>query len=85
MFDVISAEESVFYKPTSQAYEAVLDAMSVGAADVLFVAGSAGDIEGATNAGMKVVWHNRVRLDGEGDAVPLKEARTLDYALLGFL
>lgn len=86
MFDaVISSEESGFYKPATQAYQAVLDATGVEARDVLFVAGSAGDVEGATNAGMRVVWHNRVGLDKKGEAVPLKEARTLDETLRGFL
>ncbi|MBE3046269.1 HAD-IA family hydrolase [Candidatus Bathyarchaeota archaeon] len=86
MFDaVISAEESGFYKPAPQAYHAVLDAMGVEAGDVLFVAGSAGDVEGATDVGMKVVWHNRVGLSKKGYAVPLREARTLGETLVGFV
>jgi 2-haloacid dehalogenase len=59
--------------------------MGVQAQDVLFVAGSAGDVEGATNAGMKVVWHNKARLPRKGKSVPLREATSLDNALLGFL
>ncbi|KEF61359.1 haloacid dehalogenase, type II [Exophiala aquamarina CBS 119918] len=82
---VVTAEESGFYKPVEQAYQAVLVAMGLDACDVLFVAGSAGDVEGATNAGMKVVWHNRVGLPKKGDAVPLVEATTLDDALRDFL
>ncbi|KAH7128905.1 HAD-like domain-containing protein [Dactylonectria macrodidyma] len=86
IFDtVVTAEESGFYKPVGKAYEAVLIAMGVEAQDVLFVAGSAGDVEGATKAGMKVVWHNRVGLAKKGDAVPLREARTLNDALRDFL
>ncbi|UNI24302.1 hypothetical protein JDV02_010058 [Purpureocillium takamizusanense] len=86
MFEaVVTAEEAGFYKPAEQAYRAVLDAMGVDARDVLFVAGSAGDVEGATNAGMKVVWHNRVGLGKKGGAVPLKEAGTLDDTLRDFL
>ena len=86
MFDaVISAEEIGFYKPAPKAYHAVLDAMGVEAGDVLFVAGSAGDVEGATDVGMRVVWHNRVGLSKKGDAVPLREARTLGEALVGFV
>ncbi|KAH7114004.1 putative 2-deoxyglucose-6-phosphate phosphatase [Dactylonectria estremocensis] len=86
VFDtVITAEESGFYKPVRKAYEAVLIAMGVEAQDVLFVAGSAGDVEGATEAGMRVVWHNRVGLAKKGDAVPLREARTLNDALREFL
>lgn len=82
---VVTAEESGFYKPVKQAYQAVLTAMGLDASDVLFVAGSAGDVEGAANAGMKVVWHNKVGLAKKGDAVPLREARTLDDALRDFL
>ncbi|KAJ5261103.1 hypothetical protein N7478_011698 [Penicillium angulare] len=72
---VVTAGESGFYKPAREAYQAILTAMDVEAEDVLFVAGSAGDVEGATNVGMKVVWHNRVGLAKKGDAVPLKEGR----------
>jgi FMN phosphatase YigB (HAD superfamily) len=59
--------------------------LGVEAKDVLFVAGSAGDVEGATNAGMKVVWHNKIGLTKRGNATPLREGRTLDDALKGFL
>lgn len=82
---VVTAEESGFYKPVQQAYKAILDRMGVEAKDVLFVAGSAGDVEGATNAGMQVVWHNRVGLPRKGKAIPLREARTLIETLGDFL
>lgn len=82
---VVTSEESGFYKPVVQAYQAILAKMSVEPSDALFVAGSAGDVEGATNAGMKVVWHNKVGLAKKGEAVPLREARTLDDALRDFL
>ncbi|KAL7940537.1 HAD-like domain-containing protein [Trichoderma barbatum] len=82
---VVTAEESGFYKPARQAYQAILRAMGVRAQDVLFVAGSAGDVEGATNAGMKVVWHNKVGLPRKGQSIPLREATNLDDALLGFM
>ncbi|KAL7917099.1 HAD-like domain-containing protein [Trichoderma austrokoningii] len=82
---VVTAEESGFYKPTRQAYQAILTAMGVEAQDVLFVAGSAGDVEGAANAGMKVVWHNKVGLPRKGKSIPLKEATRLDIALLDFI
>lgn len=86
LFDaVVTAEESGFYKPVRKAYEAILDIMGLDVGDVLFVAGSAGDVEGATNAGMKVVWHNRVGLDKKGEAIPLRESRTLDDTLKDFL
>jgi 2-haloacid dehalogenase len=86
MFDaVVTAEESGYYKPVDKAYNAVLTAMGLGPEDVLFVAGSAGDVEGATEAGMKVVWHNKVGLPKKGAAVPLREARALDEVLRDFL
>lgn len=81
----VTAEESGFYKPVTAAYEAVLVKMGVKAEDVLFVAGSAGDVQGATDAGMKVVWHNHVGLAKKGSAVPLREGKTLYDALEGFL
>ncbi|KAK3181369.1 hypothetical protein K4F52_007383 [Lecanicillium sp. MT-2017a] len=82
---VITAEESGFYKPVEQAYKAILDLMGLDASEALFVAGSAGDVQGATRAGMKVVWHNKVGLAPKGEAVPLREGRTLDDALKDYL
>jgi 2-haloacid dehalogenase len=82
---VITAEESGFYKPTREAYMAILNSMGYEPDDVLFVAGSAGDVEGATNAGMRVVWHNKVGLTKKGRAVPLKESSTLKDTLSRFL
>ncbi|UKZ89581.1 uncharacterized protein TrAFT101_004627 [Trichoderma asperellum] len=82
---VVTAEESGFYKPARQAYQAILAAMGVQTQDALFVAGSAGDVEGATNAGMKVVWHNKIGLPRQGQSVPLKEATSLYNALLDFM
>ncbi|OAR00232.1 hypothetical protein LLEC1_06456 [Akanthomyces lecanii] len=82
---VVTAEESGFYKPVKEAYDAILEAMGVTADEALFVAGSAGDVQGATNAGMKVVWHNHVGLEAKGSAVPLRESKSLDDALRGFI
>ncbi|KAI1275943.1 HAD-like domain-containing protein [Xylaria sp. FL0933] len=82
---VVTAEESGFYKPVREAYEAILKIMDMKPEDVLFVAGSAGDVQGATDAGTKVVWHNKIGLPKKGDAVPLREARSLDDALKNFL
>jgi 2-haloacid dehalogenase len=81
----VTAEESGFYKPVEEAYQAALDALDLDADEVLFVAGSAGDVQGATRAGMRVVWHNKIGLAAAGDAVPLREGRTLDEALQDFL
>ncbi|TQV96795.1 hypothetical protein V2A60_000563 [Cordyceps javanica] len=86
VFDtVVTAEESGFYKPVKQAYDAILGDMGVSADEALFVAGSAGDVQGATDAGMKVVWHNHVGLAAKGSAVPLRESRSLNDALKGFI
>lgn len=82
---VITAEESGYYKPVEQAYKAILDLMGLDASEALFVAGSAGDVQGATRAGMKVVWHNKVGLMPKGEAIPLREGKTLDDALGDFL
>ncbi|OAA73477.1 HAD-like domain protein [Cordyceps fumosorosea ARSEF 2679] len=82
---VVTAEESGFYKPRREAYAAILAAMGVEPGEALFVAGSAGDVQGATEAGMTVVWHNRVGLAAKGAAVPLRESRSLDDALRGFI
>ncbi|KAK7710745.1 hypothetical protein SLS64_005649 [Diaporthe eres] len=81
----VTAEESGFYKPVRAAYEAVLPKLGVTVDEVLFVAGSAGDVQGATDAGMRVVWHNRVGLAKKGDAIAMREGNTLDEALRGFL
>lgn len=82
---VVTAEESGYYKPVKQAYDAILQAMGVDASEALFVAGSAGDVQGATDAGMRVVWHNNVGLAAKGSAVPLREGRTLVDTLQEFL
>ncbi|RYC58033.1 hypothetical protein CHU98_g8177 [Xylaria longipes] len=82
---VITAEESGFYKPAKAAYEAILATVGVEPGDALFVAGSAGDVQGASDASMKVVWHNKVGLTKKGTAVPLKEGQSLDDVLKDFL
>ncbi|KAE9579084.1 (S)-2-haloacid dehalogenase [Colletotrichum fructicola] len=81
----ITAEESGFYKPVLQAYHAILPELGVSADEVLFVAGSNGDVEGATEAGFKVVWHNKIGLPKKGHAELLRESRTLDDALKDFI
>lgn len=83
--ETMTAEESGFYKPVPEAYQAILNKMGVSAEDVLFVAGSSGDVQGATNVGMRVVWHNKAGLPKKGQADPMKEGKTLDEALEGFL
>ena len=90
---MVTAEESGFYKPVPRAYDAVLDRFegengekeSVRKEDVLFVAGSAYDVQGATDAGLKVVWHNQVGMPNKGEARALREGRTLEEALKDYL
>ncbi|KAK3213682.1 hypothetical protein GRF29_28g684466 [Pseudopithomyces chartarum] len=84
----ITAEEIGWYKPALEAYHAVLPLLGDGGVrpeEVLFVAGSAGDVQGASKAGFKVVWNNHVGLERKGDAIPLKEGRTLSDVLEDFL
>lgn len=59
---VITAEEAGYYKPHPQPYRMALDRLRCDAKDVLFVAGSAGDVPGASAVGMPVFWHNRLGL-----------------------
>lgn len=85
-FDVVvTADESGWYKPRKEAYDAGLRALGLKAEEVLFVAGSAGDVEGATQAGMKVVWNNHVGLSRKGQTKPWLEAAALDKALDGLI
>ncbi len=84
-FDAVTtAEEAGFYKPHPTAYGKVLEALGIEPSDALFVAGSAADVPGASAAGMRVVWHNRIGLGKKDGAVePDKEGRTLDELLKG--
>ena len=59
---VVTAEEAGYYKPQPQPYRMALDRLRCAAESVLFVAGSAADIPGASAVGMPVFWHNRRRL-----------------------
>jgi 2-haloacid dehalogenase len=53
--------------------------------DILFVAGSSGDVVGAADAGMRVVWNNHAGLAAKPGSKPLTEGRSLDEALKDFL
>jgi 2-haloacid dehalogenase len=74
-----------FYKPQKEAYQAGIEALGLEATDVLFVAGSSGDVVGAAAAGMKVVWNNHIGLEPKTGANPLREGKSLDEALVDFL
>src|SRR5438445_5884565 len=70
---VMSAERAGVYKTDRRAYQAALDALRLPAARVLFVAGSAHDVPGASAAGMRVYWSNRQRLPLPEGAPPLAD------------
>ncbi len=59
---VVTAEEAGYYKPHPRPYRMALERLGGEAGDVLFVAGSPGDVHGASAVGMPVYWHNRMRL-----------------------
>jgi 2-haloalkanoic acid dehalogenase type II len=68
---VMSAERAGAYKIDPRAYQSALDALRLPADRVLFVAGSAHDVPGASRVGMRVYWSNRQRLPvPEGSAQP---------------
>jgi 2-haloalkanoic acid dehalogenase type II len=67
---IVTAEDVGYYKPRPETYRAVLAALHADPARVLFVAGSAADVPGARNAGMKVYWHNRIGLKPLDGAAP---------------
>jgi 2-haloacid dehalogenase len=59
---VVTAEEAGYYKPHPRPYRMALERLQCAPASVLFVAGSAADVPGASAVGMPVFWHNRRRL-----------------------
>jgi len=67
---VVTAEAVGCYKPRPETYRAMLAALDVDPARVLFVAGSAADVPGARTAGMTVYWHNRIGLKPLDDTAP---------------
>jgi 2-haloalkanoic acid dehalogenase type II len=71
---VMSAERAGAYKTDPRAYRAALDALRLPPDRVLFVAGSAHDVPGASGVGMKVYWSNRQRLSvPPGSPAPLAD------------
>lgn len=75
---VVTAESAGCYKPDPRIYLAGVEALGVGVEEVLFVAGSPFDVEGAMAVGMPVVWHNPAKLAGEA-------ARRAAVAVIGDL
>jgi 2-haloacid dehalogenase len=79
---VVSAERAGAYKPDPRPYRAALAQLGLASSTVLFVAGSPGDLRGATAVGMPVVWHNAIGLSRPADApVPVAESRSLAHLL----
>jgi 2-haloacid dehalogenase len=75
---VMSAERAGIYKTDPRAYRAVARALAVEPNELLFVAGSAHDVPGAGQVGMKVYWSNRQRLPVPvGAPAPLVDAADL--------
>lgn len=75
---VVTAESAGAYKPRPEPYEQALAELGLPADRVLFVAGSAYDIQGATAAGMPVWWHNRIGMSSPWSApAPAAEHNSL--------
>ena len=69
---VVTAEEAGAYKPDPRPYSAALAALGLRGRDVLFVAGSAHDVGGASRVGMDVYWANRGGAPSPTDARALR-------------
>ena len=74
---VMTAEAAGAYKPDPRPYRAALATLGLEGKRVLFVAGSAHDVGGASRAGMDVYWANRLGATPPGDAKPLVQAPDL--------
>jgi len=81
-FDTVAtAEAAGAYKPRPEPYRLALDSLDVQPSRALFVAGSPADITGATGAGMRVWWHNRLQLRLGEHQAPLAEHDSLEPLL----
>ena len=74
---VMTAERAGAYKPDPRPYRAALDALTLQRKRVLFVAGSAHDVGGASRSGMEVYWANRGHVPAPTDAKPIREEEDL--------
>ena len=70
---VMTAERAGAYKPDPRPYRAALDVLGLAPERVLFVAGSAHDVGGASRLGMDVYWANRGSAARPTDATALRE------------
>ncbi len=82
MDHVLSAETAGFYKPHPAVYELPERLLGIAAADVLHVAGGAGDVLGAKAFGLRCYWSNR---SGERVADPAFSADHEGRDLTGVL
>jgi 2-haloacid dehalogenase len=78
---VVTAEPAGVYKPGPEPYRLGLDRLGVQPSRTLFVAGSPADITGASGAGMRVWWHNRLQLPLGERRPPLAEHHSLEPLL----
>jgi 2-haloacid dehalogenase len=78
---VVTAEAAGAYKPRPEPYRLALDRLSVQPLRALFVAGSPADFTGASGAGMRVWWHNRLQLPLGDRQAPLAEHDSLEPLL----
>ena len=74
---VMTAEHAGAYKPDPRPYRAAIDTLNLQRKRVLFVAGSAHDVGGASRAGMDVYWANRGRVPAPSDATAIREEEDL--------
>lgn len=78
---VATAESAGFYKPCPEPYRQVVERLGLPPDRILFVAGSAADVPGASGVGMPVYWHNRMGLPAVDDALPQYTERSLSPLL----
>ena len=74
---VMTAERAGAYKPDPRPYRAALETLGLAPARVLFVAGSAHDVGGASRVGMPVYWANRGGAPAPPDGKAVREAPDL--------
>jgi 2-haloacid dehalogenase len=78
---VVTAEAAGAYKPKPEPYRLALERLGVEPSRALFVAGSPGDITGASGIGMRVWWHNRLQQPLGDHQAPLVEHDLLEPLL----
>ena len=74
---MVSAERAGAYKPHPKPYRLALSELDTPPQRVLFVAGSPSDIQGASEVGMPVYWHNRLGLACASSKQPEGESNDL--------